>query len=68
MLKPLPILAYPWTNVTLDFLTDLLISNAYNAILMVIDYLTNERHYIPCTTDDNGTTTEATAKLLPNHV
>ena len=35
---------------------------------MVIDRLTKERHYTPCTTDENGTTAEATAYLLLNNV
>ena len=68
ILKPLPIPTRPWTNVTLDFVTGLPSSNGYNAVLMVIDRLTKERHYIPCTTDENGTTAEATAYLLLNNV
>ena len=68
LLKPLSILSLPWTNVTLDFVTGLPSSNGYNAVLMVVDRLTKERHYIPCTTDENGTTAEATAYLLLNNV
>ena len=68
MLKPLPILSRPWIDITLDFVTGLPISNGYNAILMVVDCLTKERHYIPCTTDENGTTTEATAQLLLQNI
>ena len=49
-------------------MTGLPITNGYNAILMVVDCLTKEIHYIPCITDDNDTTTEATAKLLLNHI
>ena len=67
-MKPLPIPSRPWTNVTLDFVTDLPISNGYNAILMVVDCLTKERHYISCTTDENGTTTKTTAQLLLQNV
>ena len=67
-MKPLLIPSRPWTNVTLDFVTGLPISNGYNAILMVVDRLTKERHYIPCTIDENGTTTEATAQLLLQNV
>ena len=61
LLKPLPIRSRPLTDVTLDFITDLSIKNGYNTILIVVDYLTKERHYIPCITDENGTITEATA-------
>ncbi len=67
-LKPLPIPSRLWTDVTLDFVTGLPISNGYNAILMVVDCLTKERHYILYTTDENGTTTEATAQLLLQNV
>ena len=39
-------------------------SNSYNAILMVVDCLKQEKHYIPYTIDRNGTTIEAFAQLL----
>ena len=51
LLKPLLILIRPWTDVALDFVTGLLYSNSYNAVLTVIDRLTKERHYILCTID-----------------
>ena len=35
---------------------------------MVVECLTKERHYIRCTTDKNGTTTETTAQLLLQNV
>ena len=35
---------------------------------MVVDCLIKEKHYIPCTTDENGTTIEATAQLLLRNV
>ena len=35
---------------------------------MVVDCLTKKRHYIPCTTDESGTITEATAQLLLQNV
>ena len=60
LLKPLPILSRPWTDIALDFITGLPISNNYNVILIVVDCLTKEKHYILCTIDKNGTTTEAT--------
>ena len=68
LLKPLPILSYSWTDVILDFVTGLPINNGYNAILIVVDRLTKERHYILGTTDENGTIIEATAQLLLQNV
>ncbi len=67
-MKPLPIPTHPWTDVTLDFVTGLPLNNSHNAVLMVIDRLTKERHYIPCTTDKNDTIAEADAYLLLNNV
>ena len=63
MLKPLAISVCSWINITLDFVTDLPVSNGFNTDLIIIDYLTKERHYIPCPTDENSTTTEATTQL-----
>ena len=68
LLKPLLIPSRPWTNVTINFVTGLFISNGYNTILMIVDCLTKERHYIRCTTDENGTTTEATTQLLLQNI
>ena len=64
LLKPLPIPSCPWTNITLDFVTGLPINNSYNVILMVVDCLIKEKHYIPFSTDENGTTTKVIAQLL----
>ena len=58
----------PWADVTLDFVTGLSHNNGYNAVLMVINRLTKERHYISCTTDKNGTIAKATAYLLLNNI
>ena len=35
-----------------------------NAILNVMNRLSKEHHYITCTSDDNGTMTEETLKML----
>ena len=68
LLKPLSIPMRFWTNVTLDFVIGLLYSNGYNVVLMIIDRLTKERHYILCTTDENVNIAKATAYLLLNNV
>jgi len=45
----------------MDIVIDLLESEGYNAFLIVIDRLSKERYYIPYSTKENGTDTEATA-------
>jgi hypothetical protein len=57
-----------WTDITFDFVTELLDSKDYNAILMIVDKLNKMHHYISCTTDENETTIEKTIKLLIQHV
>ncbi len=57
-----------WTDIILDFVTELFDSRNYNAILMIVDKLSKMHHYISCTTNENETTIEETAKLLIQHV
>jgi len=41
----------PWKSISMDFITDLPLSEEANAILIVIDRLTKMAHLIPCTKD-----------------
>ena len=69
LLKPLPIPDKPWSDITLDYVTGLAKSKEkYDAFLMVVDRMSKERHYIPCTCSDEGTIAEAPAKLLIDNV
>ena len=56
----------------MDFVTDLskchVYSQIYDAILMVIDRLSKEYHYIPCTEENKRILAEAIAKLVIRHV
>ena len=68
LLQPLPVLERPWVDLTMDFVIGLPKCHAYgqvyDALLMVIDQLLKERHYIPCSDEDEGTSTEATVELF----
>ena len=74
LLQPLPVPERPWVDLTMDFVVGLPKSQSYDnskpydAILMVVDRLSKERHYIPCTEEDNGTSAEATAAMFLCHV
>jgi hypothetical protein len=57
-----------WTDITFDFVIELSDSKDYNAVFMIINRLNKMHHYIFCTTNENETTTEKTAKLLIQHV
>ena len=67
LLQPLPMPERPWVDLTIDFVVGLPKSQGYDAILMVVDQLSKERHYIPCT-EDNGTDAEATVAMFLRHV
>ncbi|KAH0603186.1 uncharacterized protein H6S33_008190, partial [Morchella sextelata] len=75
VLRPLPIPAQPWQEVSMDFVTGLPESEGYDAIMVVVDRLTKMRHLLPCNTTVNS---EDVAQLylrniwklhgLPTHV
>jgi len=68
LLTPLPILDRLWLDIALDFVTGLPECEGKDAILMVVDRLLKERHYIACKVGDEGTSAEKTAKLVYRHV
>ena len=48
-LSPLPVPEKPWDSVSMDFITDLpLTENKNDAILVVVDRFTKMTHFIPC--------------------
>lgn len=68
LLKPLSIseLTMPWRHITMDFVTGLPVSQEGNdCILVVVDRLSKERHFIAC---KKTVGSEETAKLLCNFV
>lgn len=55
-------------DVNLDFIMELPFSNGYNAVLIMIDRLTKERHFIFYIIDIKGTIAEATTYVSLNNV
>ena len=68
LLQPLPVPERSWVDLTMDIIVGLPKSQGYDSILMVVDRLSKEKHYIPCTEDNNGTSAEATAGLFLQYV
>ena len=58
-LMPNSILEKPWIHISADFITKLSLAQEYNAILVVVDWLTKMVHFIPTT---EKTTAEGLAK------
>ena len=44
---PLPIAQTPWTDISMDLITSLPISDGYNAIFVVVDRFSKMSHFIP---------------------
>jgi hypothetical protein len=65
LLKPLPVPDYLWHSISMDFIQQLLPSNNYTVILVVVDRASKQAVFIP--TDDN-VTSEQVAKLFLIHV
>jgi hypothetical protein len=57
-----------WTNIIMNFVTELSKSKDFNAIMMIINRLTKIHHYISCTTAEEDTNAEKIARLLISHV
>jgi len=51
LMKPNEAPDRPWKSISMDFITDLPLSEGADAILIVIDRLTKMAHLIPCTKD-----------------
>ena len=65
-LQPLPIPEKPWTSISWDFITDLpRTTNGNTCILVVVDRLTKEAHFIPC---ENEITAPHLASLFLQHI
>ena len=49
-LKPLPLPAQRWRDISVDFVGPCVRSNGFDCIMVVVDRLSKERHLIPCHT------------------
>ena len=51
----------PWSHITVDFITKLLLAQEYNTILIVCNRITKIAHFVPTT---ERTSVERVAKLF----
>ena len=68
LLRPLPIPSQRWVDISIDFVVGLPDSDGSNAICTIIDRLSKERHYAPCTATDKGTDVKNAVKILLHYV
>ncbi len=68
LLQALAVPEQCWQDISMDFITALPMSDGYNAINRIVDRLTKERHYAPCTSSDKGTSVERIVKVLMQYV
>jgi hypothetical protein len=65
LLRLLPIPKKPWSSISMDFITDLSSSKAFDSIFVVVDRLTKMAHFVPCNKTVIG---EETARLFMNNI
>ena len=64
-LQPLPVPAYPWQIISVDFITELPEAHGYDAVMVAVDILGKRGHFIPTHTT---ITAEGSARLYLHHV
>ena len=55
----------PWSYITVDFITKLLLAQSYNSILVVYDRMTKIAHFVPTT---EKTSAERVARLFWDNI
>jgi len=61
---PLPISQERWKDIAMNFITELSLSEGYNAICTIICRLTKERHYVSCHWEDDDISAEETVWIM----
>ena len=61
LLRPLPVPDSPWCYISVDFVGPLPTSDGFNMIMVVVDWLTKMRHYIPFMAKEADSETSAPA-------
>jgi hypothetical protein len=65
LLHPFPVPKDPWLSLSMDFITNLLLANGKDSIVVIVDRLTKMAHFIPCTKNITG---EETSKLILDNI
>lgn len=70
LLQFLSVFERPWVDINMNFVIELPSNekDKHNAILMVVDRLIKMHHYIPCTAEEEGTSTEEKTHMLLKNV
>ena len=61
---PIPTPDRPWIHISMDFITDLPLSNGFDSILVVVDYFTKMGHFLA--TNKTCTAFQLAELLIPN--
>jgi transposase InsO family protein len=64
LLSPLPVPPRPWHSVSIDHIVELPPSKGHNAILVAVDRLTKQAHFIPA--KDTDTARDVAAQFISN--
>ena len=54
VLNPLPAATYPFERISVDHISPLPLSNGFDAILVIVDFFTKFKIFIPCKTTDKS--------------
>uniref|UniRef100_A0A8C5M117 Gypsy retrotransposon integrase-like protein 1 n=1 Tax=Leptobrachium leishanense TaxID=445787 RepID=A0A8C5M117_9ANUR len=65
LLQPIPTPSRPWTQISVDFITDLPPSKGYTTIMVVVDHFTKMAHFVGC---KGLPTAVQTATMFHNHI